>query len=166
MNMRKSFLSFTIVTTLLLSLFSSLTTAAPSNEEQQVRVTPKSEIQSYVDNMQPGWNLGNTLDATSDDETSWGNPRVTKALINKISEQGYKSIRIPITWDKHIGATPNYTIDKAYLDRVEEVVGWALDAKLYVMINIHHDSWLWVSNMEKQQDDVLKRYKCSLDPNC
>jgi len=158
MNKRKSFLSFTIVTTLLLSLFSSFATAAPSDEEQQVRVAPKSKVQSYVDNMQPGWNLGNTLDATGDDETSWGNPRVTKALINKISEQGYKSIRIPVTWDKHIGAAPNYTIDKAYLDRVEEVVGWALDAKLYVMINIHHDSWLWVSNMEKQHDDVLKRY--------
>ncbi|MFC9065416.1 MULTISPECIES: hypothetical protein [Streptomyces] len=24
--------------------------------------------------MQPGWNLGNTLDATGPDETSWGNP--------------------------------------------------------------------------------------------
>ncbi|WP_438350291.1 cellulase family glycosylhydrolase [Paenibacillus sp. FA6] len=159
-KMHKSFLSLTIVTALLLSLFSSVTAAAPT-DEQQAKVAPKSKMQSYVDNMQPGWNLGNTLDATGDDETSWGNPRVTKELINQISAQGYKSIRLPITWDNHIGEAPDYTIEKAYLDRVEEVVGWALDADLYVMINIHHDSWLWVSHMEEKHDEVLARYNAA-----
>lgn len=162
MNTRilKSFLSLTIVIALMLSLFSSVA-AAESKDEQQAKPAPKNKIQSYVDDMQPGWNLGNTLDATGEDETSWGNPRVTKELIKKIAGQGYKSIRIPITWDQHMGEAPDYAIEKAYLDRVEEVVGWALDAKLYVMINVHHDSWLWVSHMEKKHDEVLARYNAA-----
>ncbi|MEK5449495.1 cellulase family glycosylhydrolase [Paenibacillus sp. FSL R7-0331] len=115
-------------------------------------------MQTYVDAMQPGWNLGNTLDATGADETSWGNPKVTKELIKKIADQGYRSIRIPVTWDVHIGAAPSYTIEAAYLARVRQVVDWALAEKLYVMINVHHDSWMWVSGMEQKHDEVLARY--------
>ncbi|MDQ0194154.1 cellulase family glycosylhydrolase [Paenibacillus wynnii] len=153
----KSFI-LTVVTTLLLSLFSTVASAAPG-DDQKASSTPQSKLQSYVDDMQPGWNLGNTLDAVGADETAWGNPRVTKELIQQIAKQGYKSIRIPITWDQHIGPAPGYTIDPAYLDRVQEVVGWALDSNLYVMINLHHDSWLWVSSMEKNHDIVFARYK-------
>lgn len=159
-RIHKSFLSLTLVTALLLSLFSPVA-AADDNKRQPAPATPKSKIQSYVNDMQPGWNLGNTLDATGVDETSWGNPRVTKELIQNIAKQGYKSIRIPITWDTHMGPAPDYTIEKTYLDRVEEVVGWALDAKLYVMINVHHDSWLWVSHMEQKHDETLARYNAA-----
>ncbi|MRN56303.1 cellulase family glycosylhydrolase [Paenibacillus monticola] len=157
----KSLFSLALVAALLFSLFPSSIAAAASTPEQQPKVASKSKIQSYVDDMQPGWNLGNTFDATGADETSWGNPRVTKELIKQIAKQGYKSIRIPITWDLHMSAAPEYTIDPAYLKRVEEVVGWALDANLYVMINLHHDSWLWVSSMEKQHDEVLARYNAA-----
>lgn len=156
-RMNKSLLSLTLVTALLLSMLSPVA-SADTTDEKQPKEVPKSKIQSYVDDMQPGWNLGNTLDATGADETSWGNPRVTKELINSIAKQGYKSIRIPVTWDTHMGAAPDYSIEQAYLDRVEEVVGWALDANLYVMINLHHDSWLWVSHMESKHDEVLARY--------
>lgn len=157
----KSILSLAIVASLLLSLFSASASAADPNKEQEVKNPVKGNIQSYVQDMQPGWNLGNTLDATGIDETTWGNPRVTKELIEQIAAQGYKSIRIPITWDQHISDGPNYTIEAAYMNRVQEVVDWALDADLYVMINIHHDSWLWVSHMEKKHDEVLARYQAT-----
>ncbi|MUT64849.1 cellulase family glycosylhydrolase [Paenibacillus sp. NEAU-GSW1] len=115
-------------------------------------------MQQYAEAMQPGWNLGNTLDATGEDETSWGNPRVTKELIHQIAAQGYKSIRIPITWQQRMGNAPAYKIDPAFMDRVEEVVDWSLDEGLYVMINMHHDSWLWVKTMGTDHDGVLARY--------
>ncbi|WP_342416109.1 cellulase family glycosylhydrolase [Paenibacillus sp. FSL R10-2782] len=152
-----SLLSLTLAIILLLSTFASVAAAAES-EGQAPQATAASSMQSYVEAMQPGWNLGNSLDAVGADETAWGNPRITQALIQQIAAQGYKSIRIPVTWDKHIGAAPNYTVDAAYMNRVEEVVRWALDANLYVMLNVHHDSWLWVSSMEPKHDEVLARY--------
>ncbi|WP_458118973.1 cellulase family glycosylhydrolase [Paenibacillus sp. Z6-24] len=154
----KSLLSLTMAAALLLSLVPSAASAASTEEAVQPKAVAATNMQSYVDAMQPGWNLGNTLDATGADETSWGNPRVTQTLIKQVAAQGYKSIRIPVTWDTHIGAAPNYTIDPAYLSRVEEVVNWALNENLYVMINVHHDSWLWISKMETQHDTVLARY--------
>ncbi|WDM22076.1 cellulase family glycosylhydrolase [Paenibacillus polymyxa] len=152
-----SLLSLTLAITLLLSTFASVAAAAES-DGQAPQAAAASSIQSYVEAMQPGWNLGNSLDAVGADETAWGNPRITQALIQQIAAQGYKSIRIPVTWEKHIGAAPNYTVESAYMNRVEEVVRWALDANLYVMINAHHDSWTWVSSMEPKHDKVLARY--------
>ncbi|NUQ89546.1 MAG: cellulase family glycosylhydrolase, partial [Glycomyces artemisiae] len=80
--------------------------------------------QEIVDAMQPGWNLGNTFDSTGADETSWGNPRVTRDLIRAVKANGFNSIRIPVTWVQHLDSAN--VIDPTYLARVKEVVGWAL----------------------------------------
>ena len=116
-----------------------------------------SPMQMYVDSMQPGTNLGNTLDAIPN-ETSWGNPLVTQALMQQLAAQGYKSIRIPITWTNHTGPAPAYTVDPVWMDRVQQVVDWALQAGLRVMINMHHDSWQWVSTMPTNHDAVVAQY--------
>lgn len=149
-------LTVSVLLTMLVPSFASAAT-----QERPAIPVPKSKIQSYVEAMQPGWNLGNTFDATGADETSWGNPRVTKQLIKHIASQGYNSIRIPITWDQRMGEAPDYMIEPAFLDRVEEVVNWSLDAGLYVMINLHHDSWLWVNRMGTEHDAVLARYNAA-----
>lgn len=52
--------------------------------------SPEVCMQTYVNAMQPGWNLGNSLDATGPDETAWGNPIVTETLIQQIAAQGFK----------------------------------------------------------------------------
>jgi aryl-phospho-beta-D-glucosidase BglC (GH1 family) len=113
---------------------------------------------AYVAAMQPGWNLGNTFDAIGADETAWGNPRVTPAQLDAIRAQGFNSIRIPVTWSNHHGPGPAYTIDPTWLNRVKEVVGWALDDGFYVMINLHHDSWQWINTMPTDRTTVLNRY--------
>ncbi|GAA3829251.1 cellulase family glycosylhydrolase [Streptomyces phyllanthi] len=110
--------------------------------------------------MQPGWNLGNTYDAIPD-ETSWGNPPVTRALLQKVKSQGFKSIRLPVTWGIHQGAAPDYTIDPVWMAKVRQVVDWALDEDLYVLLNMHHDSWMWVNNLSKDHDAVLARYSAT-----
>lgn len=157
MAKKKSFLSLVFIAVLLLAMVTPAV-SADSSEQAPHTNAAAANLQSYVDAMLPGWNLGNTLDATGADETSWGNPAVTQELIKKIAAQGYKSIRIPVTWDVHVGAAPGYTIDPAYLARVQQVVDWAIGENLYVMINLHHDSWLWISKMEQQHDQVLARY--------
>jgi aryl-phospho-beta-D-glucosidase BglC (GH1 family) len=108
--------------------------------------------------MQPGWNVGNTLDSTGGDETSWGNPRITEALLDNVKAQGFKSIRIPVTWSAHLGAAPGYVIEAAYLNRVKEVIRWSLARGLYVMVNVHHDSWQWIWNMPTEHDRVLGEF--------
>ncbi|MGO4275354.1 glycoside hydrolase family 5 protein, partial [Paenibacillus sp. TAF58] len=145
-----------MIVALLLALFSPVSSAAASAKE--------TKMQSYVSAMQPGWNLGNTFDAfdttdpTKNDETAWGNPRVTKEFIKEIRKQGFKSIRIPITWSGRMGGAPDYTISPAWMDRVQQVVDWSLEEGLYVMINIHHDSWMWVSKAPANHDAVLAQY--------
>jgi endoglucanase len=44
--------------------------------------------------LDPGWNLGNTLDATPD-EGSWNNAPVKAVTFSQIQAKGFKSVRIP-----------------------------------------------------------------------
>ncbi len=95
-----------------------------------------------VKEMKLGWNLGNSLDG-SPAETSWGNPKTTKAMIDKIKSAGFNTVRIPVTWGGHVGSAPNYTIDQAWISRVEEVANYGIDNNMYVIINLHHENdWI------------------------
>ncbi len=89
-----------------------------------------------------GWNLGNQMDAWANNvanETCWGNPKATPQLFSKLKEAGVQTVRIPVTWLGKVGQAPNYTIDEAWLDRLAEIVGYAKEAGLNAIINIHHD---------------------------
>ncbi|ESQ75221.1 glycoside hydrolase family 5 protein [Asticcacaulis sp. AC402] len=99
--------------------------------------------------MSPGWNLGNTLEAIGagsqpfsvSQETAWGNPAATQALMHSVKAAGFKSIRIPVSWKQY--ADSSDTINAAWLARVKDVVDYARAADLYVMINVHWDGgWL------------------------
>ena len=103
------------------------------------------KAKDIVRDMKTGWNLGNTLDATGggntlESEISWGQPYTTKAMIDGLAASGIKTLRIPISWAHHI-IDSSYTIDPAWMTRVKEIVDWALDDGLYVVINIHHDEY-------------------------
>ena len=69
--------------------------------------------QQFVKAMAPGWNLGNTFDAEPN-ETSWGNPETTQAIVQTVHGAGFNTMRIPVTWTDHIGAAPAYAIDPAW----------------------------------------------------
>jgi len=96
----------------------------------------------------PGINLGNTLDAvntwtpmpfTTSQETVWGNPVANQAVFNGYAAAGFKSVRIPITWYQYADASDN--IAPFWMARVKQVVDYARNAGLYVMINLHHEAW-------------------------
>jgi len=89
--------------------------------------------------MAPGWNLGNSFDATPN-ETSWGNPTPTQTLINAVHAAGFKMLRLPVTWTNHIGSAPSYTIDSAWMSKVKQTAQWAIDAGMYVFLNTHHEA--------------------------
>lgn len=97
-----------------------------------------------VADMGAGWNLGNSLEANVNgipSETAWGNPTVTQALIDKVKAAGFKSVRIPVSYLRHIGSGPDYTINSSWLNRIQEVVNYAYNRGLYVMINMHGDGY-------------------------
>ncbi|MEV4479558.1 cellulase family glycosylhydrolase [Micromonospora coxensis] len=133
-------------------------TSPPPTSPPPTTPPPTTDAMAAVAAMQPGWNLGNSLDAVGPDETAWGNPRITEALLDNVRAQGFKSIRIPVTWSAHLGGAPSHAIEAAYLNRVKEVVDWALADGFYVMINIHHDSWQWINTMPTDRTNVLNRY--------
>lgn len=90
--------------------------------------------------MSPAWNLGNTLDA-GPTETSWGNPLANQQVLNAVKAAGFKTVRIPVSWNQYADADGN--IKPTWMARVTEVVGYARNAGLYVVLNMHHEqSWL------------------------
>ncbi|UTF60443.1 glycoside hydrolase family 5 protein [Gilvimarinus sp. DA14] len=101
-----------------------------------------------------GWNLGNTLEAVGG-ETAWGNPKATPELMQAVKAAGFDSIRIPVAWSQFSDAA-NFVIATEWMDRVEEVVNDALDAELYVMMNMHWDGG-WMQPTYAEQDYVLQR---------
>jgi endoglucanase len=81
-------------------------------------------------------NLGNALDAPSEGE--WGYV-IRHDDIRMVAAAGFDAVRIPIRWSAHAKKTAPYTIDPAFFDRADQVIGWALDAGLTTIIDIHHD---------------------------
>ncbi len=115
--------------------------------EIEKKFVPDSEAQRLADAMGLGINLGNTLDCVSreehgfqglDMEMAWGNPKTTREMITAIREGGFKTMRLPVSWHKHVSG-PDDVIDPAWLERVREVMGWCLDEGMIVQLNTHHD---------------------------
>jgi endoglucanase len=131
------------------SFCASLATAPDANGmavENGTSCRPR-KAGDIVKEMGEGWNLGNTLDATGStnhadplaDETAWGNPKTTKALIDTVRQAGFSTLRLPVSWDDHVSGA-DFTIDTAWMDRVEEVLNYALDNHMTVIVNIHHNN--------------------------
>lgn len=116
----------------------------------EAKEIPDKECFAFVKNMKTGWNLGNTLEAYAEgrwygddisSEESWGNPVTTKEMIDAVYEAGFRTVRLPVTWHNHVtddGSGP--VISTAWLDRVQEIVDYAYDNGMYVILNTHHDN--------------------------
>ncbi|WP_304199615.1 cellulase family glycosylhydrolase [Flavobacterium alvei] len=91
-----------------------------------------------------GWNIGNTLEATGG-ETAWGNPKVTKALIDLVKANGFNAIRIPCSWNQNMSNSSTAQLKADWLARVKEVVQYCVDNDMYVLVNIHWDGG-WLEN--------------------
>lgn len=123
----------------------------PNSEPSQQPVMHNTMTgEDLMKELKIGWNLGNTFDAP-DGETSWGNPFTTKELLAKVAELGFHTIRIPISWGKHVSAAPEYRIDEDFMSRIDTVVNDALDAGLYVIINSHHDNEIYMPTPENSE---------------
>jgi aryl-phospho-beta-D-glucosidase BglC (GH1 family) len=148
---------WTILSALAAGVALTASVAVPGSAVPVKKAPEESAAQATVAAMEPGWNLGNSLDATGG-ETGWGNPVITRELIDAIAAQGYKSIRVPVTWTDHMGDAPDYAVDPVFMERVAEVVDWSLDAGFYVLLNVHHDSWKWLHEYSENPEEVDAKY--------
>jgi len=128
-------------------------TVTVSQDEGSI-VTPQGSIsknaQQIAKEMYPGWNLGNTLEATGDGlgaETSWQPTKTTQQVIDAVKAAGFKAVRIPCSWDIH---SVNGVIDAAWMARVKQVVNYCINDGLYVVLNDHWDNgWIEVQGFSK-----------------
>ena len=101
-----------------------------------------------------GINLGNTMEAyghvygtdrdTSYYETVWGQPLTTAQIFADYKAAGFDSVRIPVAWTNMIDyESGDYTIDPRLLERVKEIVDYAYDQDMFVIINDHWDGSWW-----------------------
>lgn len=126
--------------------------------------TMRTELSSQDlanEHMGVGINLGNTMEAVmpleasgdvandkyhasaKDCETVWKAPETTQAYIDKVHSFGINTLRIPVAWSNADKDDGTYKISDEYLGRVEEIVNYALNNGMYVVINDHWDNQWW-----------------------
>ena len=124
--------------------------AVITRDEVNQNVTYVEEsAKDAVAKMGLGFNLGNTMDAydtsksmsrnsVADFEACWGQPITTNAMMKFLKDGGFNAVRIPVTWFPHMDADGN--VDKAWMDRVQEIVDYVINNGMYCVLNVHHDT--------------------------
>ena len=142
-SVSKRYLSFILSLLMAMTIFTGLDLGDINAQALSGDTLKNADTEAILEDMGLGWNLGNSLDATGgsglDTETSWSNPKTTQALIDKVKSLGFNTVRVPVSWGKHVSGD-NYTIDSAWLARVKEVVDYCYKNEMYVILNIHHDT--------------------------
>ena len=102
-----------------------------------------------------GINLGNTMEAygrashgvgkaTSLYETAWGQPITTQEMVSGMKAAGFDTLRVPVAWTNAMNYEDgDYTINQSYLDRVGEIIDYAINADMFVIVNDHWDGGWW-----------------------
>ncbi|MDB9720633.1 cellulase family glycosylhydrolase [Winogradskyella sp.] len=117
--------------------------------------TSSSQItpEQMVVNMGRGINIGNVL--TAPVEGDWAAP-LQETYIQDIAAAGFSTVRIPMdffglrasgdtsvysknagTASSYNGTPSDYIVSSIYLDRIEEVISWALNNNLVVILDVH-----------------------------
>ncbi len=131
----------------------SLKNAIIRNEKDHFSVSPldhsgfrNSFAWKISEDMGLGFNLGNTLDAVAHgkpefcgvlSEMAWRNPLTTVDMIKAIRQAGFKTLRLPVTWNNHVDEKDK--VDPEWMKRVKEITLWCIEEGLYVILNTHHD---------------------------
>lgn len=150
-------------------------TPAPTTTATEDSDGMREELTSLelVKLMGNGINLGNTMEAyghmdlginadISSYETFWGQPVTTQEIIDSMKAAGFDTLRIPVAWTNAMDfENGNYTIGEAYLNRVEEIINYAINADMYVVVNDHWDGGWWGmfgSATQETRDAAMELY--------
>ncbi len=143
------------------------TTAKPTPE---VTDLTSIELAKLLGN---GINLGNTMEAygrkdlgteaeVSSYETFWGQPITTQEIIDSMKAAGFDTLRVPVAWTNTMNfEEDDFTIRADHLDRVGEIIDYAIKADMYVVVNDHWDGGWWGmfgSATEATRDRAMNLY--------
>ena len=133
------------------------TTTAVSQVPEQTEPDEKNELTALEATklMGNGINLGNTMEAynhkgylegqdPTNFESLWGMPHTTQEMVDGMKASGFDTLRVPVAWTNGMNyESGDYTIDERLFARVEEIVNYALNADMYVIVNDHWDGGWW-----------------------
>jgi endoglucanase len=85
--------------------------------------------------IQRGINMGDMLEAPN--EGDWG-LSVEEEYFDLIKDASFDFVRLPVRWNAYAEPSAPYSIDPAFFARVDEVLGWALERELSIIIDFHH----------------------------
>ncbi len=151
-------------------------TVSDTSQGEETVVAEKNELTAHqvIKLMGNGINLGNTMEAyghstyvqggdPTNFENLWGQPTTTQEMIDGMKSAGFDSLRVPVAWTNGMNfESGDYTIDARLLNRVEEIVNYALNADMYVIINDHWDGGWWGmfgSEDQAVRDKAMEMYK-------
>lgn len=128
------------------------------------RPVSMNEALEFVQKMKIGWNLGNTFDATRDGymgnelsiESYWCGVKTTEEMIAAVKGAGFNTLRLPVSWHNHVDG--DFNISKVWLDRVQEVVDYAISRGMYVILNTHHDVSKYYYYPDSEHYEVSEKY--------
>ncbi len=126
-----------------LTVFPQVAAAAENTQTISAQM-PFRELTAaeMVAEMGNGWNLGNTMDGHTGftpSETQWQDVETTQQLLKELHDMGFNTVRVPVTWGTMIDDANGYAIDEKWMSRVQDIVDYAINMNMYVIINIHHD---------------------------
>jgi len=110
-------------------------------------VTPPTTFVSaaaVIDSMGTGFNLGNTFDYALQSTT----PASIYPIIDLYANAGMRHVRIPVTWmDGFSGntlanASGSINFSHPRFVQLKAVIDYALNKKMFVVLNTHHEHWL------------------------
>jgi len=110
-------------------------------------VTPPTTFVSaaaVIDSMGTGFNLGNTFDYALQSTT----PASIYPIIDLYANAGMRHVRIPVTWMDGFGgntlanASGSINFSHPRFVQLKAVIDYALNKKMFVVLNTHHEHWL------------------------
>jgi endoglucanase len=121
----------------------------------------ESEAKVVIDSMGTGFNLGNTFDRVLNST----DPATIYPIIDLYYNAGLRHIRIPVTWiDTHefsgnTLASANGTVNFNHprFIQLKAVIDYAMKKKMYVVLNTHHEKWLYDNYDGSAQYDTAFR---------
>ncbi len=124
----------------------------------QLSVLAQNRIPAFEMNerLGRGINMGNAFEAPT--ETAWGNPWKAE-YFEIMADLEFDHVRLPVRWEpaERSMATPPYTINPAFMDRIKEVVDEALKNKLHIIVNMHHHEALF-EDPEGQKERFISQW--------